>query len=99
MKLPTIHLNGSSPRTMLDDCCEDMAALRHTIRLLESHGPNGRDYYTQLPNLVDEAHPVDAFEVARAEHVDRLKRLQSVLRELETLAEHLSDAMAHRSRR
>lgn len=82
MKLPTIHLNGTSANALFEQVCDAMGAMRAAIVALDRASPNGRDYYTQGPNALAEA---------IAEHDERVKRLLSVQRELETLAEHIAD--------
>lgn len=78
MKTPTIHLNGTSRAALLESYCDAGAAVRQALDKLADAAPNGRDYYTQGG---------DAIGVAVAEHVDRLRRLESVLAELSELAE------------
>ena len=46
-----------------------MSAVREAIPALAENGPNARDHYIQ---------ELGAFEVARPEHEDRLKRLDAV---------------------
>lgn len=85
--LPTIHLNGSSPKDLFENAREALGALRKAISAVEGTGPNGRDYYPQGDG---------AIAVAVSEHCDRLKRIQSVIAELETLAEHITDTRGSR---
>ena len=47
MTLPTIHLNGTDPKTLLGDAINAMDALRTAIEALDKTAPNGRDYYPQ----------------------------------------------------
>lgn len=84
MKLPSIHLNGTSPHDLYEQVCEAMGAIRAAIVKLDKACPNGRDYYPQGPHALADA---------ISEHDERVKRLISVQRELETIAEHISDAM------
>ena len=81
MMLPTIHRNGSHAATMLEDLMKTMSVLRAAIHHVQNIGPNGRDYYPQGPAAIN---------IAMAEHESRLERLESVHKELETLAEHIA---------
>jgi hypothetical protein len=56
--------------------------LRSAISTLRAAAPNARDYQTER---------LDAFALAMNEHRDRLARLESVMDELEQLAESISD--------
>lgn len=82
MMLPTIHSNGTSPKSLLEDYMKASASLRQAIHDLEEAGPNGRDYYPQGPG---------AFTVAQEEHENRLERLESVRRELVQIMDHVAD--------
>ncbi len=82
MRLPSIHLNGSSPDVLYEQVCEAMGAIRTAILKLDKTSPNGRDYYPQGMHVLAEA---------IVEHDERVKRLLSVQRELETLAEYIAD--------
>ena len=88
--LPTIHINGSSPKDLFENACEALGALRKAIQAVEETSPNGRDYYPQGDG---------AIAVAISEHCDRIKRIQSVIADLQTLAEHIADAKAARGTR
>jgi hypothetical protein len=83
MKTPTIHRNGTAAKDLLEGYCEAMTGLRDAIQALQKAGPNARDYYVQKEH--------GAFEIARAEHEDRLERMRSVLKEMEALAEFVAD--------
>ena len=82
MTLPTIHLNGTDPTTLLGDAIHAMDALRTAIEALDKTAPNGRDYYPQGS---------DALGLAFGEYLLRRDSLCNVLKELEQLAEYLSD--------
>lgn len=86
--VPMIHLNGSDADDLLDGVVEGMSKLNATIATLRRNGPHMRDYY---------AYPMEgAFENAQDQHADRLKRVESVLRELEKMAEAICDAKDRR---
>ena len=73
-------MNGSSGASLRDDYLEARNAVEDAIGSMQKYAhPNGRDYYPQS---------TEAFESARSEHFDRMKRLQSVSQELLELAEH-----------
>ena len=74
---PTINLNSTSPGTS-----SPINGLRSAISTLRTAAPNARDYQTER---------LDAFALAMNEHRDRLARLESVMDELEQLAESISD--------
>jgi len=80
--LPTIHMNGTSARDLLEGLCKAASSLRQAIRDLENAGPNGRDYYTQGP---------DAMAVAQREHQIRIDMLATVLADLNKISEHVAD--------
>jgi len=87
--LPTVHLNGSSKQSLLDCYFDAAEALRKALVAVQATAPHGRDYYVQRTH--DGEHVTHR---AIAEHVDRLKRLESVLRELNALALHVCDQEA-----
>jgi hypothetical protein len=78
--LPTITLNGTHPRSLVDDLCDAMTAITTAeATLREKAAPNARDY------------PGESFAAAQAEHGARLERLKSVHAELDALATFASD--------
>lgn len=81
--LPTIHLNGTSARSLLEDCSDASHHVREALSALARFTPNGRDYYPQGD---------DAYTLARREHDSRMDRLREVLKELEEIGEHIADA-------
>lgn len=76
--LPTIHLGGTARATLLEDTTDALDALRDALRALSVTTPNARDY----PKSGD-------ITLAMAQHLDRKRRLESVIAELEALAEHI----------
>jgi len=80
--LPTIHMNGTSGRALLEGYCEAISAVQAALETLARAAPNGRDYYPQGP---------DACALADGEHDARKRALIGVLNELQTLAEHVAD--------
>jgi ferredoxin-NADP reductase len=76
MITPVIHLNGSSAETLKMQLKNAAGDLDQAITSLALAAPHGRDYYLLGP---------DALATAMEEHRDRLKRLTSVLEELNAL--------------
>jgi len=82
MMLPTIHMNGTSARALLEGYCNAISAIHDALEALARTAPNGRDYYPQGPN---------ACAQADAEHNDRKHALIKVMNELQALAEHVEE--------
>mgnify|MGYP006995652839 CR=1 FL=1 len=78
--LPTIHLNGTGPRTLYVDYSAARLAVIDSIRRLEKMEFNSRDYFM---------HGMDAWKLAQEQHRARLNQLQSVADELGQIAEHV----------
>jgi len=76
MIVPTIHLNGTSKQSLLDDLDEAFDALNTAFNKLKRTAPNGRDYYPQGP---------DALEKAANAHFERLRKVQAVSDEIQEL--------------
>lgn len=77
MIIPTIHLNGTSKNELLEAIGDALSALAKAKQALGGTAPNARDYYPQGP---------DAINRAIEEHVERIKRLESIRQELLLLA-------------
>lgn len=78
MMIPTVHLNGTSRRELIKLQLDAISKLREAIDVLGLAAPNGRDFYVQGP---------DATNRATAEHALRVARVQSVMDELQDIAE------------
>jgi len=76
---PTVHLNGTALSALVAQHRAAAEAIRFALAALSEAAPHGRDYY--LP---------DMFAAAVREHTDRLRRLESVLREISALIRALS---------
>ena len=85
MMTPTIHMNGTSRNSLLDEINDAMRALSVALEKLALMAPNARDYYPQGE---------DAFGKARQEHANRLTSVRKVREELKTLAESILDDFA-----
>jgi len=82
MKIPTIHMNGTSAESLLKALSEAYSAVDKAMEAVAAAAPNARDYYPQGDN---------AFVEAREEHRSRLERLQSVQEELMEIAVAVQD--------
>ena len=74
MTIPTIHMNGTSMESLVADMLIAYTALGDAVSSMKTSGPNGRDYYPQGP---------DAINQAVKEHWDRIRRVEDVRVELE----------------
>lgn len=81
MRVPTIHLNGTSADALQDSADAAARALHDALAVLIEAGPNARDYYPQGDAAIAEA---------RTEHDSRIARLRSVLVELTELQESIA---------
>ena len=81
LAIPTIHLNGTSRETLVNDLCDALEALSKAITAVAKTCPNGRDYYVQGP---------DAIQEALRQHANRLHNLTAVKNELNEIAEELA---------
>ena len=79
---PSVNLNGNDQRELLQGYLLAIHTMRAAISYTAMTAPHGRDYQTA---------PKGDLAAAMAEHRSRLARLESVMDELERLAEHVSD--------
>ena len=82
LAIPTVHLNGTSKSGLLEPLLEAATALHRAQRRLANTGPNPRDYYVQGDR---------AFEIAREQHAERLRRLADITNEIADIAEGILD--------
>jgi hypothetical protein len=75
--IPSVHMNGTSKRELLDQYIAAIRALRNATEIMAKGGPHGRDYYVQGS---------DAINVAIAQHRVRLQKVNAVADELEAIA-------------
>ena len=80
---PTIHLNGTSKESLLDQVTDAREALNAAIGALNNAAPNARDYYPQGDS---------AFIQATLEHRNRVTKLVAVCNELSDLAEAIAQS-------
>lgn len=52
---PTIHLNGTSPKELLELYRNAYRAVNAADAALDAAGPNGRDYYPHGPGVISQA--------------------------------------------
>ena len=84
--LPTIHMNGTSPDTLLEDNREVMDAINNATDRIMRMEFNARDYY-----------PVEgSWEKAKAERQFHINNLVAAKAYFEAVAIHCSDAVASR---
>lgn len=81
MPMPTIHINGTSPKVLLEDLLNAMNILQAARTAVMATAPHARDYHRQGNTVFVEAHK---------EHVNRLKRLEDVHAELYSIALHVA---------
>lgn len=82
MKTPTVHMNGTAKSDLLRQNIEAANAVDTAIDQLCRAIPNGRDYYPQGP---------EALEQAMTEHRARRARLDAVRNELMDIAEAIAN--------
>lgn len=75
---PTVHLNGTSRESLLDDYRKATQSVIQATNVLCANAPNARDYYVQS---------ADAYTRARAEHMARVAALARVHEELVAIYE------------
>jgi hypothetical protein len=83
MMVPTIHLNGTLRRDLMEAAMNAANAVRAASEQVARTGPNGRDYYPQGD---------DALRKAQTEHCARMMKLKQVAEELEDLMLAIHDA-------
>lgn len=89
MTFPTIHMNGTSANSLLDDIQSAIEACGAARDALRRMSPNGRDYYIQGPH---------AIEAAMDEHQNRIAKVIHVIDELGEIAENIWDQKQQRER-
>ena len=82
MIFPTVHLNGTSKESLLAGYMHALEALHAAQDALGAAAPNPRDYYSQGG--------LAGYQAAR-EHAARYAILSNLIREIETIAEKVSD--------
>ena len=75
---PSVHLNGTGRQELLDQYQSAIDDLRKAIDAVAKSAPHARDYYVQSST---------AIVLAMRQHAERLQALDTVLQQLNTLAE------------
>jgi aspartate/methionine/tyrosine aminotransferase len=89
LKVPTIHLNGTSKKDLLDGYKAAYLAVGEALDKLQQTVPHGRDYYVQGS--------ASSIQEAIAEHVVRWTKLDDVRKELLEIAIAIQDQGKDRS--
>jgi hypothetical protein len=76
MTIPTVHDNGTSKARLIEGYEAASASIEAAYQAVKATAPNGRDYYPQGPA---------AMEQATAEHLARLKKLDEVRDEIDSI--------------
>ena len=82
MKKPTIHSNGTSAKDLTSNFCNIYEQVDELMKALREGMPHGRDYYPQGPQVINEA---------QQEFRDKLKFLEKMKEEIQTVVEDLLD--------
>jgi hypothetical protein len=90
VRIPTLHLNGSSADALKEQLLDVANALRVAMRAMEAAGPNARDYYPQGEQ---------AYPEARLEHERRLKQILGVRDWYDQILEGLQEQIDARDAR
>ena len=77
MTLPTVHINGTSKKELMAGYRAQLDALEKALDSMRWNSPNGRDYYPQGPDAINEA---------AKEHAARMQKVQSVYDEIHEMA-------------
>ncbi|HEX6732009.1 MAG TPA: hypothetical protein VF074_18475 [Pyrinomonadaceae bacterium] len=78
MRVPTIHINGTSVTDLSAAYAEAYTMMNRAIEVVDQTVPNARDYYPQGDT---------AYSEARCEHTERMRKLVSVRNDMLTLFE------------
>ncbi len=90
MLTPTIHLGGTSEKTLIEQNRAVRVALGTAMDLMREARPHGRDFYTQHP---------EAITLANNDHLARMSKLQSVLDDLDEISRSLHEQAGRRGQR
>lgn len=81
--LPQVNMNGSSRKSLVQQQCDVMRALRATYKAMAEATPHGRDYQFQ---------PAE-YPTARDAWLERMRAVSSLLEEIEAHAMAIDDHM------
>lgn len=85
--VPIVNLNGSDPKTMVDDILAALNALRVALDAVEKAAPHPRDWQTSIDGAKQ-------FVLARDQHLVRTQALRDTLAELEAIAISIQEQAA-----
>lgn len=80
--VPAVHLNGTSKKELLFQLKDACGAVCVAVEKLALAAPHGRDYYNQ---------PYGQYDLARAQHKERLTALNAIMSHLEAIAVAILD--------
>lgn len=86
---PTVHLNGTSPESLIEAYDKADRALALAQAALEECSPHARDYYPQGTAVDLEGN--DAFDNAHNEHLARCKSLANLRAQVIALTDSVRD--------
>jgi hypothetical protein len=89
-QFPMLHLNGSHASHLLDPMADAVNKLLDARDALHMCAPHGRDYYTISSTAID---------IAMAEHIARLKRIDSTIAELQAIMGNVLEQSDERDER
>ena len=81
LAIPTVHLNGTSKQALCDQLGNTIDAIHVAGNMLAAAYPNGRDYYPQGSNAINEA---------MTQHDARMNKLRDVANELQQILEAIA---------
>jgi hypothetical protein len=79
---PTVHLNGTSAKALMEGYLKAYRLLIEAGKALQEAAPHGRDYYVQSGNAVN---------VAIDQHRARLRKIESVIEDLDFICVSISE--------
>lgn len=89
MTYPTIHLNGTSLKELIQQTNDASMALQVAIKVLADMSPHGRDYYPQGP---------DAHAAALSQHRDAMTCVREALAYVAEVEKFLAEEELRRVR-
>jgi ketosteroid isomerase-like protein len=84
IKKPTVHMNGSGKKRLVEQYSNAMHALNNAIQALNEAYPHGRDYYVQGDGVID---------AACREQDARIKAVRTVRNDIMDILRHLNGSI------
>ena len=81
IKKPTVHMNGSGKKRLVEQYSNAMHALNSALAALNEAYPHGRDYYVQGDGVI---------EAACKEQDARIKAVRNVRNDMMDILRHLN---------